>query len=214
MEAQNTTPYFVQSVSLRRSGFRNKVYALPDEARGFIEDLLKEDRTDVFIAREVNRRYDLKNNSDVGEVSHKAIASYRKAWKKQELTKSESLRSLADFDSNFIKDFKGEIEKAKVITRMREMFDRQYESAKMFTEQEKNLPLPLQSAETARKSCFSMGVALVHTMVEAGLLPSIANKQPLVNANTIIDIGPELQKAIQSLQREIANQNIRPKLEV
>ena len=202
MDTQNDTSHFDQSKMLRKSGFRTKVSALPDNAREYVEELLKEDRTDVFIANEVNRRYDLQNTSTHGEVSHKAIAAYRKVLNKRQLTSAESLRSLAEFDSNFITDFKSEIENAKVITRMCEMFEKQYAAALMYSEQEKKLPLPLQAAESARKSCFTMGVALVHAMVEAGLLPnSVVKKQPS-DADVIVDIGPEFIRAVQNLQKE------------
>ena len=217
MDTQNNVPHFDQSKTLRRSGFRTKVSALPDESREYVEDLLKEDRTDVFIANEVNRRYNLKTSSPLGEVSHKAIAAYRKVWRKHQLTSAESLRSLTNFDSNFVTDFKQQIEKTKVISRMCEMFQQQYEAVELYAKREKQLPLPLQIAETARKNCFNMGVQLVDMLVDTGLISKavVDNQQnrnvPELHDSELLAAMKRVLKQIKGAQEDLdraKNKNI------
>lgn len=199
-------PYFDQAIKLRQSGYRTKVNALPDEARAYIEELLKADKTDTFIADDVNKRYDLKNTSSLGEVSYKAIASYRKLWRKRQLESAESLRAIAHFDSDFIVNFKKDVQEANVIARLCEMFTSQYESAKRYTEQESKLPLPLQAAENTRKTCFTMGIALAHLLIESGLMPKTDEANKNADVNGFVTVPEGFVEAVASLQREISSQ--------
>jgi len=197
------TPYFDQAKQLRQSGNRTKVNALSDEARSYIEELLKEDKTDTFIADEVNKRYDLKHTSSLGEVSYKAIASYRKVWRKHQLESAESLRAITHFNEDFIVNFKKDVQEANVIARLCEMFTTQYASAKRYTEQEKILPLPLQAAENTRKTCFTMGIALAHLLIESGFMPKTEEVDKNKGESVYVTVPEGLMEAVASLKREI-----------
>jgi len=203
------TSYFDQSKQLRRSGFRTKINSLPEEVREYVDELLKEDRTDVFIAFEVNRRYDLSHTSHHGELSHKAVASYRKVWQKHQLNSTASLRTLVNFDKHFIEDFKRNIEKIAVISRMCELFQQQYEAVQIYAEREKQLPIPLQGTETARKTCFTMGVQLVDMLIDTGLITkAIAEKQqnqkePEMPSSDLLAATQRILKEIKGRQEDI-----------
>lgn len=97
---------FEEARRLRSMGYSTKVDALPQEARDHIHLLFKKGIADIAIAREINRRFNLKETFEFGELSNHAIANYRKRWEAGEYKKEAAKEVLFSVNSDVIEQWK------------------------------------------------------------------------------------------------------------
>jgi len=201
IQAKTAVAQFGKARELRTKGFVNKVSALPQEAIDHIDLLFKKNVSNRAVAREINRRFHLKETFEYGELSHLAIATYKKAFEKKEAQK-EAAKEVLFNSSVSIKDWTKGAQELDVANKLRCLIDHQFEELKALEEKMEGMPVHLmpnylRSLQTERRLAFDLLVYYIGLGQAMGLVPKTVLPEGGPGAGQVKFIGdPETLKAI------------------
>lgn len=193
--------YYDQASELRSQGYKGKINALSPDTRSYVDTLLEEERTDTFIAKAVNSRYNLTQTSKFGALSYKAVGSYRKQWERKRFTATEGLKTIFGKDQSFIANLQSQIKSLEIAAKLTHLVVREYDIATTGEKQEDAYGKPMPDVVASRRQAFTMLVNLVRLLQELDLIEKPAEAEQRTKEGLILN--EQLLKAIGNLQKEV-----------
>lgn len=193
--------YYDQASELRLQGYKGKINALSPDTRSYVDTLLEAEKTDTFIAKAVNTRYNLIQTSKFGALSYKAVGSYRKQWERKRFTATEGLKTIFGKDQSFIANLQSQIKSLEIAAKLTHLVVREYDIATTGEKQEDTFGKPMPEVVASRRQAFTMLVNLVRLLQELDLIEKPVEAERRTQDGLVLN--EQFLKAIGNLQKEI-----------